>query len=118
MSGDINQNVEISVLLDFYGTLLSERRLEIMTLYYNDDLSLTEIAELTGITRQGVLDSIKKGVAELYSYEERLSFSKRYKKQKEQTDAIASLLRCIRGATEADTRSIAEAAERIQQLNL
>ena len=50
MSKDLN----FSVLLDFYGTLLTPRQLDIMDLYYNEDLSLAEIAEDIGITRQGV----------------------------------------------------------------
>ena len=54
------KNLEIGYLLDFYGEILPERRRDIMDLYYNDDLSLSEIAEQMGITRQAVRDSIKK----------------------------------------------------------
>ena len=54
------KNLEIGYLLDFYGDVLPERRRDIMDLYYNDDLSLAEIAEQMGITRQAVRDSIKK----------------------------------------------------------
>lgn len=65
---------EISALLDTYGALLSDRQRDVLDLYYNGDLSLAEIAEDTGITRQGVRDALKKGEAELMAYEEKLGF--------------------------------------------
>ena len=49
---------EISMLLDFYGEILSDSQREALDLFYNDDLSLGEIADQTGITRQGVRDRI------------------------------------------------------------
>ena len=60
------------MLLDTYGVLLTERKREILDYYYNDDYSLSEISELTGISRQGVRDSIKKSEEEIYGYEARL----------------------------------------------
>ena len=71
------KNLEIGYLLDFYGEILPERRRDIMDLYYNDDLSLSEIAEQMGITRQAVRDSIKKTEQELFFYEERLGLRRR-----------------------------------------
>ena len=47
-------NVEITILLDFYGDMLTAKQRDFINLYYNDDLSLAEIAENEGITRQGV----------------------------------------------------------------
>lgn len=52
-------NVEITILLDFYGDMLTAKQRDFINLYYNDDLSLAEIAENEGITRQGVRDAIK-----------------------------------------------------------
>ena len=54
------KNLEISLLFDFYGDMLTEKQRDVVELYYNDDLSLSEIAENEGITRQGVRDSIKR----------------------------------------------------------
>ena len=71
------KNLEIGYLLDFYGDILPERRRDIMDLYYNDDLSLAEIAEQMGITRQAVRDSIKKTEQELFFYEEKLGLRRR-----------------------------------------
>jgi predicted DNA-binding protein YlxM (UPF0122 family) len=72
---------EMSVLLDFYGQLLTPRQYDIMDLYYNSDLSLGEIAENLGISRQGVHDSIRKAKLALESYEERLGLVERFKVQ-------------------------------------
>ena len=72
------KNLEIGYLLDFYGDILPERRRDILDLYYNDDLSLSEIAEQMGITRQAVRDSIKKTETELFFYEEKLGLRRRF----------------------------------------
>lgn len=73
------KDLMIGYLLDFYGEVLSERRREIMELYYNDDLSLAEIAETIGITRQAVRDAVKKTELELHFYEEKLGLLRRFK---------------------------------------
>ena len=73
------KDMNISLLLDFYGDTLSERRLELMEMYYNEDLSLSEIAEIAGISRQGVRDSVKKSEKELLALEEKLGLAKRFK---------------------------------------
>ncbi len=71
------KDMKIPLLLDTYGPLLSERKRELMDLYYNEDYSLAEIAEETGISRQGVRDSIKKTVAELHEWESVLHTAER-----------------------------------------
>ena len=63
----------VSLLLDRYGLLLTEKQFRIMNAYYNLDLSLSEIAENEGITRQGVSDFVKCTEAQLYEYEEKLA---------------------------------------------
>ena len=72
------KNLEISYLLDFYGELLSEKVRGATELYYNDDLSLSEVAEDMGITRQGVRDLIKRAEGNLYGYEQKLGLYKRF----------------------------------------
>ena len=64
------KNLEVGLLLDFYGDILPERRREMIELYYNDDLSLAEVAEQLGVTRQAV--------RELYFYEEKLGLLRRF----------------------------------------
>lgn len=82
------KNLEISVLLDFYGEMLTDKQRDFLDLYYNEDLSLAEIAENEGITRQGVRDSIKRAEAQLFSMESKLKLSKRFAQQKEGLDEI------------------------------
>ena len=80
MKGTVNRlanNVEITILLDYYGAMLTEKQRNFLGYYYNDDLSLSEIAENEGITRQGVRDAIKRSEALLYDMEEKLGFAKR-----------------------------------------
>ncbi|GAA6514654.1 YlxM family DNA-binding protein [Merdimmobilis hominis] len=73
------KDLSISILLDFYGDMLTEKQREVIELYYNADLSLAEISGLSGITRQGVRDSIKRAEAQLLEYEERLGLAKRFR---------------------------------------
>ena len=70
----MEKKIKISMLCEIYGKLLTEKQLEILNDYYNNDLSLTEIAENNNITRQAVLDNKKKGENKLFEYEEKLSF--------------------------------------------
>jgi predicted DNA-binding protein YlxM (UPF0122 family) len=72
------KNLEMSFLLDFYGDVLSERKRSVMTMYYNEDLSLTEIAEHAGISRQGVRDAIVRSETILRETEDRLGLVKKY----------------------------------------
>lgn len=73
------KNLEIGYLLDFYGELLTERKRLVMDMYYNEDLSLSEIAAEIDISRQGVRDIIKKCEDELMFYEEKLGLARKLK---------------------------------------
>lgn len=72
----VEKNVKISMLLDIYGNLLTEKQNELLDDYYNNDLSLSEIAENQLITRQAVRDNLKKGENNLFEYEEKLGIMK------------------------------------------
>ena len=82
----------ISYLLDFYGEILSEKKRGVMELYYNEDLSLSEIAEQIGISRQGVRDIVKKTEEELFFWEEKLGLAKRDLELRGRAERILSLL--------------------------
>ena len=77
----MDKNVKVSMLCQIYGKLLTEKQLEILTDYYNNDLSLSEIAENNNITRQAVRDIIKKGENKLFELEEKLSFMEKTMEQ-------------------------------------
>lgn len=85
------KDLQISLLLDFYGDMLTEKQRDVVELYYNEDLSLAEIAQHSGITRQGVRDAIKRAEAQLQSYEERLGLAKRFRAMQEGLERIAAL---------------------------
>ena len=78
----MEEKIEISMLLRIYGNLLTEKQQEFMEWYYNDDLSLSEIAENEGITRQAVRTILVKSKKKLNEYEEKLGFMKKENKIK------------------------------------
>ena len=84
----MEKNVQISMLCEIYGKLLTKNQLNILENYYDNDLSLSEIAQNEGITRQAVRDIIKKGENKLFELEEKLEIMKRMLKQEEQIAII------------------------------
>ncbi len=84
-----SENIKVSMLLDFYGQLLTQKALEIMELYYNEDISFSEISENIGITRQAVHDTVKRSVAALENYESKLMLVNRFlNREKNIMDAL------------------------------
>lgn len=96
------KNLEISVLLDYYGSLLPDKQRELTELYYNEDLSLSEIAENEGITRQGVRDSIKRAENTLASIESKLGLVLRMENIAAHMDSLES---CIAELKKSDLQS-------------
>ena len=84
----MSKNLEISVLLDYYGGMLTDKQRDVIDLYYNQDLSLAEIAEHEKISRQGVRDNIKRGEAYLTELDGNLHLAK-------QTVSLLALLEDI-----------------------
>ena len=84
----MDKKLEVSMLLQIYGKLLTEKQYNIIDYYYNEDLSLSEIAENEGITRQAVRDIIKKGERKLFEYEEKLLFMRKTINQEKQIQHI------------------------------
>lgn len=85
----MEKNIEVSLLFDFYGKLLKPSGKQAIDLYYNEDLSLAEIADQSGITRQGVRDSIKRCEQQLFNFEKKLGLFKRFKELEDGLDEIA-----------------------------
>ncbi len=76
-------NLYISALLDVYGDFLGNKPKSFLEYYYNDDLSLSEIAENEGITRQGVCDQIKRAESKLLEWEEKCHYCEKFARLKE-----------------------------------
>lgn len=85
------KNLDISLLLDFYGDMLTPKQREAAELYHNEDLSLAEIAQHLDITRQGVRDSIKRAEFQLMDYEDKLGLHARFLEMKDGLSEISEL---------------------------
>lgn len=84
----MEKNVQISMLCQIYGKLLTDKQISVLNDYYNNDLSLSEIAENHNITRQAVRDIIKKGENKLFEFEEKLAIMKKTLNQEKQIQEI------------------------------
>ena len=78
----------MSMLFDFYGELLTDKQRELFDLYYNEDMSLTEISEIAGITRQGVRDVIVRAEGILTDLEDKTGLIKRFHAMQKQLQEI------------------------------
>ena len=83
-----NQTYRMTMLFDFYGDILTERQRELFDLYYNEDLSLAEIAENCGISRQGVRDVIVRAEAAMTELEDKTGLVKRFLQMQQHVDAV------------------------------
>lgn len=90
-----NQAYRMAMLYDFYGDMLTDRQKEFYDLYYNEDLSLAEIAENYGITRQGVRDVIVRAEAVLTELEDKTGIIKRFHKMQGQFTQIQEAVDAI-----------------------
>ena len=88
----MEEKIKMSILCEIYGNLLTEKQHQILDDYYNNDLSLSEIAENNQITRQAVKDMINKGTTKLLEYEEKLLFMNKTLKQEKIVNEIVKEL--------------------------
>ena len=103
-------SVEMTLLLDYYGELLTERQRQCFDLRYNQDLSLGEIAEELGVSRQGVFDNLSRAEQRLRNMEEKTGCVRRAQTARHALDAITESANQLR--KHADP-CVAELAERI-----
>ena len=115
------KDLRITFLLDFYGDMLTEKQREVVECYYNEDLSLAEIAEEKGITRQGVRDAIKHGEAALDELEQKLGNARRHTQMRADLDRLRVLVTEIRccnsGSFTPDPRITNDTAEMLTILH-
>ncbi len=109
-----NQAYRMTLLFDFYGEMLTDRQKEFYDLYYNEDLSLTEIAENYNMSRQGVRDAIVRAEATLTELEEKTGIIKRFQEQTRSLQELQELADAARAATADPT--VADYLRRIQEL--
>ncbi len=88
----LEKTIEMGYLFDFYGKMLTDKQQQIMRLYYHHDLSLGEIAEKIGISRQGVYDHLKRGEKILREYDEEMGLIKRYRKTRDKLNELISYI--------------------------
>ena len=107
------KNMGISYLLDFYGDVLDEHTHEVMTAYYDDDLSLSEVASLVGISRQGVRHIIKKGEEQLTFLEGKLGLAAYHTTLSDAAERLDGVIRLLRDDG-TDTESIVSEIEKVR----
>jgi len=94
---------KISILVDLYGVLLTDKQRDILILYYNDDLSLAEIAEIMNTSRQAVFDLIKRCHKMLLEYESKLNL---LESENKKNDIKNNLLNMLDSLSKQDTNVI------------
>lgn len=109
------KNLRVSVLLDYYSPMLTDKQQDVIDLYYNEDLSLSEIAEHENITRQGVRDSIKRGEQTLFEMEEKFHLAERSEKIYAVMERISQLAAEIKGEC-GNPSAVSKRAELIAKL--
>ena len=114
-----NQTYRMTMLFDFYGELLTDRQKEFFDLYYNEDLSLSEIAENEGISRQGVRDVIVRAEAAMTEIEDKTHLIRRFFRMQQELAAIDAaadrLLTAVNDGSLSD--DLAEEAARVIKEN-
>ena len=91
----VAKNLDVVLLADFYGEMLTENQRKFIEYYYSDDLSLSEIAQNEGITRQGVRDAVKRAESQLYDMEKKLGFAERTRKTVEVLSVVMENIESI-----------------------
>ena len=114
MREDIGTVQYASMLYDFYGALLKESQLEVMTMYHEDNLSLSEIAEELGMTRQAVHYTLKKAEAKLEEYDSKLGLVANYQENQKRAEQLISKIKDM-GLGEAELKPIVKMIEELAE---
>ena len=113
-----DETVWRTMLFDFYGELLTEKQREYFDLHYNSDLSLAEIAEASGISRQGVWDIIRRAQAILRETEAKTGLVARFQAQREILHGVEGKLAALERITDGEAQSLTkEVIQRLGELS-
>lgn len=102
----------VVLLKDFYGPLLTEKQQNVLNLHYENDLSLSEIADDMSTSRQAVYDMVKKAESLLEQYEQKLGLVERFQTMRERLKELSSLLE----GTEVNRHTVSKSVEILHQL--
>jgi len=112
-----NKKLTLTLLFDFFGELLTQKQREYFDLYYNEDMSLSEIAENAGISRQGVRDMLVRAETSLLDYEAKTGVVARFLSMRGRVDEIGSLLRRAQSLSDGEAASLlGEAVSKLEAL--
>ena len=107
-----NDRLELCLLLDFYGELLTEKQRECCDLHYNEDLSLGEIAVQLGISRQAVWDNIRRGESSLEEIESKTGLIRRFSANREKLDALSEIFDKLGEYTAGEAQELVKKGKR------
>lgn len=110
----MEKRVELSLLMDFYGPLLTEHRRQVLEMYLNEDMGLQEIADGLGISRQGVHEAVKTGSNQLIRYEETLGIARRYMDIRREVELCRNALARIHTS---DSNALAEVRAALDKID-
>ena len=111
-----DETLQMTMMFDFFGDLLTEKQREYFDLYHNEDLSLSEIAERAGITRQGVYDIISRAEKALAEMEQKTGVVKRWRETMAELDQAETMARELLTLSGSDGRSAGLASELVLKL--
>lgn len=109
----MDDRLRITLLLDFYGNLLTKKQFEMLDLHYNNDYSLAEVASEYNITRQAAFDNIKRGKASLFELEDKLRLVEKFTNQRKKAKLVLEYIQKL-DASKLDEESI-EYLEKIKK---
>lgn len=114
----MEKNIEIGLLYEFYNSLLTQKQQYVIDAYYNNDLSLSEIAEEIGISRQGVQKQIKDAEKVLYNYEDKLQLLQKFLENKTLINEIVECLDSLKTDKCNVEKDIENIKQKLKQINI
>ncbi|MDL2205518.1 DNA-binding protein [Eubacteriales bacterium OttesenSCG-928-N13] len=106
---------DMNLLLDFYGGLLNDSSMKMCSMYYGEDMTLAEIAELMGVTRQAVHGVVRRTEDKLLNYESKLHLIDKSRKIRREINAVTQSLERVEASTETK-QALAQAIESLGRI--